>query len=161
MSPSPRDLRGATHVHVFRKLPLWLYWPIGALLLWAGLALASSLMDDPADVARADLLRQAPLWVLVVVPLGEALVWTVAFVEVGACFRAPVIGAAIGVAAYSVLLHASFGIWGIVVSAWIGVIVNGCYVLMRDRSRVAAVANALALRWSFIAYAYFSVGGQA
>lgn len=141
-----------------QKLPLWLYFPIAAFLLWAGLAIMSGLLNDPLDAARAELLRQAPIWVLVLVPLGEALLWTVAFIEAGAYFHAAAIGAVFGVAAYSLLFHWSFGLWGIVVSSWIGGILNASYVLMRKRSRLAAAANAIALRWAFIAYAYYTIG---
>lgn len=142
-----------------RSVPLWLYFPVAALLLWCGLALMSAFMGDPssAEAERADVLRQAPVWVLFLVPIGEALLWTVAFIEVAGYFRAAAVGAIAGVAAYSLLMHSGF--WGILVSAWIGAVLNACYMLMRNRSRLAAVANTIALRWAFVAYAYFTVVG--
>lgn len=141
------------------KVPLWAYFPSAALLLWVGLALMSPLMGSKTavDAERAELLQQAPVWVLILVPVGEALLWTVAFVEVAAYFRAAAFGAIAGVAAYSLVTHSGF--WGIVVSAWIGAVLNTCYILMRGRSRPAAIANAIGLRWAFIAYAYFTVAG--
>jgi hypothetical protein len=144
---------------MLQRIPLWLYFPTAALLLWTGLVVMSTLMTDSADTERAELLRQAPLWVLVLVPLVEALVWTVAFVELAAYFHAAAIGAVMGVAAYSLLVHSGF--WGIIVSAWIGGVLNATYLLMRGRSRLAAAANAIALRWAFIVYAYFTVATHA
>jgi hypothetical protein len=139
---------------VLQRVPLWWYFPAGVLLLWIGLTLLSTFIVGSPDVERLESLRQAPLWVLAVVPLGEALIWTVAFVEAGAYFQASTIGAVLGVAAYSVLLHSQFGLLGIVVSAWIGAVLNASYLVMRRRSRVAATVNAIALRWTFIVYAY-------
>jgi hypothetical protein len=66
-----------------------------------------------------------------------------------------------GVFAYSVLYHAREGALAIAASGWLGAVVGCLYVVMRERSRWAAILNALCLRWTFVAYAYVAVGGLA
>lgn len=131
--------------------------------MFIGLAALSAITGPDALVdSKVEILRSAPAWLLgivsLVVPLLEALVWTVAFVEgLAHALRAPLLGAACGVLAYSVLFHWSGGGLAIVASAWVGCVLNYAYYLMRNRSRLAAFANTAALRWSFLAFAYVQI----
>jgi membrane protease YdiL (CAAX protease family) len=132
-------------------------------LLFGGLAAISAVTGPDALVdPKVEVLRSAPLWLLgtigLVAPVLEALVWTAAFVEgLAHAFRAPLLGAACGVLAYSVLFHWSSGGLAIVASAWLGCVLNYAYYVMRNRSRLAAFANTVALRWSFLAFAYVQI----
>ena len=131
--------------------------------MFGGLAAISTVTGPEVLVdPKVEILRSAPAWLLgiagVVVPVLEVLVWTVAFVEGFArVFRTPLLGAACGVLAYSVLFHWSGGILAIVASAWVGCVLNCAYYLMRNRSRLAAIVNTVALRWSFLAFAYVQI----
>jgi hypothetical protein len=131
--------------------------------MFGGLAVISTVAGpDVFHDPKIEILRSTPVWLLgivgLLVPILEALVWTVAFVEGFAyAFRAPLLGAACGVLAYSALFHWSGGILAIVTSAWIGAVATYAYYLMRNRSRLAAFANTVALRWSFLAFAYFQI----
>jgi hypothetical protein len=146
---------------IFGKAPLWSFYPIGLVLLFAGLVVISAIVGFPEGVnPKGATLRMAPLWVLVLVPVGEAFLWTVAFVEGFArVFRAPLLGALCGVFAYSVLYHARGGALAIAASGWLGAVVGYLYVVMRERSRWAAILNAVCIRWTFVAYAFIAVGG--
>jgi hypothetical protein len=145
----------------FAKWPLWTYFPVGLALLFAGLVAIGVVMGASDEVGpKGEALRRAPLWILVLMPIGEALVWTVLPTEGFArAFRAPLLGAVCGLLAYMVY-HASGGLLSVVSSAWVGAVWGSLYVLMRGRSRWAAFATLVCLRWSFVAYAYVSVGGR-
>lgn len=144
---------------ILGKLPLLSFFPIGLVLLSAGLVVIGAIAGNPDTVnPKGALLPLAPLWLLVLVPMGEVLVWTVAFVEGFArAFRAPLLGAVCGVFAYSVVYHFREGALAIAASGWLGAVVGYLYVVMRERSRWAAILNALCLRWTFIAYAYIAL----
>lgn len=148
----------------FAKLPLWSYFPIGLALLVAGLNAIGAVAGDSGEIGpKAELLRAAPLWVLVpvlvLVPIGEALLWTVAFTEAFAYkLRAPLLGAICGLFAYSVVFHAGQGALAVAASAWAGAVWGYLYVVMRTRSRWAAFINLVCLRWAFVALAYDSIG---
>jgi hypothetical protein len=148
-------------VHAFANWSLWAYFPTGVALLFVGLWAISVVTGSSNDVdPKSELLRTAPLWILVLVPIGEALLWTVAFTEGFAyMLRAPLLGMICGLFVYSVAFHASGGALAIAASAWVGAVWGSLYVLMRGRSRWAAFANLVCLRWAFVAYAYFVAGG--
>lgn len=138
------------------------YFPIGFALIVAGLYVIEALAGEPATLdPKLEPFAAAPLWILVLVPLAEALVWTVAFTEGFArVFRAPLLGAICGVFAYGVLYHGGQGAFAIATSAWIGAVLGYIYVVMRARSRRAALLNVVCLRWAFIALAFVSIGGR-
>jgi hypothetical protein len=144
-------------------LPLWGYFPIGLALMFGGLVLISALTGPDGLIdPKIEVLRSAPPWLLglvgLVVPVIEAFVWTVSFVEGFAyTLRTPLLGAVCGILAYGVLFHLSGGILGIVAATWVGVVLNCTYYLMRNRSRLAAFANTVALRWCFLAFAYVQI----
>lgn len=121
---------------------------------------------DQTDAAKDAAMRAAPLWVLVpvliLVEMGEALVWTVLFTEGFArVLRAPFAGALCGVFAYSVLFHSAGGMVAVVASGWLVTVVSGIYLAMRERSRRAAVLTAIGIKWVFGAYAFVSIRGFA
>jgi hypothetical protein len=141
------------------RFPLWSFFPIGIVLIVAGSFAIGALLGNSGQVTpKVSPLQDAPLWVLVLVPVVEALLWTVAFTEGFAyAFRAPLLGALFGLFAY-VLYHFSKGMLGIVTSAWLGAVWSYLYVVMRERSRWAAFINLVCLRWAFVALAYVSIG---
>ena len=144
-------------------MPLWSYFPIGLALIFGGLIIASAVAGFPDEVSpKAATLRIAPLWMLVLalvlVPVGEALLWTVFFTEaIARVFRAPILGAACGVFAYSVLFHGPEGLPAVAVSGWFGTVLGFLYIVMRVRSRWAAFIDVVCLRWAFVAYVYVLV----
>ena len=149
---------------ILGKLPLWSYFPIGLVLLYAGpWAIAAIVGADDGVDPKAAMLRDAPPWMLLLVPMvveiGEALLWTVAFTEGFAyAFRAPVLGVLCGWLAY-VAYHVPHGMLAVVVSGWVGAVWGCLYVVMRERSRWAAFVNLVGLRWAFFAYVYAVSGG--
>ncbi len=142
------------------RLPLWSFFPLGLLLLFAGLAIIGVSVQMPeGESPKAAAMRMAPLWVLVLVPLAEAMAWTVAPTEVCARWlRAAWFGAVFGVLAYA-LYHAPEGGLGIATSAWMGIVLACLYLAMRERSRRAAILNTICIRWTFTAYAYVALAG--
>ena len=149
--------------HLANKLPLWIYFPAGLVLMWSGLAAISEFAGpDALNDPKIAIIQTAPIWLLgaaaVGVPLLEALVWTAGFTEgFDYTLHAPILGAVCGVVAYSFVFHWSGGALAIVSSAWIGSVLNVAYCLMRKRSRLAALANAVALRWCFFLFAYVQI----
>ena len=106
----------------------------------------------PSPLVAAPLLLVVA--VALVVPFLEALVWSVAFVEASRrLLRSPVIGAVLGVVAYSALYHHAAGLWGMVASAWVGGVVNAMYLNLRSESWRVALLFAVGLRWCFVAFA--------
>ena len=140
------------------KLPTWAQFPLAAAVLLLGLAAITAGHDDGGAAQVASPLATAPLWLLamvgIVVPVGEVLVWSVAFVESAArLIQAPVLGALVGVVFYSAVYHAAGGPLAMVASAWVGGVVNATYVLLRRNSVRRAIVYAIGLRWFFIAFA--------
>ena len=144
-------------------MPLWSYFPIGLALFFGGLIILSAIAGFPDEVSpKAAILSIAPLWMLVLllvlVPVGEALLWTVFFTEaIARVFRAPILGAVCGVFAYSVLFHGPEGLLAVAVSGWFGTVLGFLYIVMRVRSRWGAFINVVCLRWAFVAYIYVLV----
>jgi hypothetical protein len=142
-------------------LPAWAVFVLGLAVLFLPFAPIGTPIDIPADHAKEAALRAAPLWLLAVVPLGEALLWTVAFTEAFArVFRAPVLGMACGLFAYGVLFHAPEGVIAIAASTWVGAVCGVVYLVLRRRSRLKGALAVAGLRWSFVAFAVYTVGAM-
>lgn len=148
-------------MQLLARMPAWGLFVLALVLLFAGLAAIGALIDLPADPGvKGALVRSAPVWVLVVVPVAEALLWTVLFTEGFAfAFRSPTLGMLSGLFAYSALFHASGGVLGVATSAWIGGVCGALYLILRPRSRWRAALAVAGLRWCFMAYAFYALGG--
>jgi len=143
----------AVRRHLFAKFVL------AATVLLAGVIVLSiagegsmSPAVGPSPLAAAPLLLVVA--VAFVVPFLEALVWSFAFVEASRRFvRSPVLGAVLGVVAYSAIYHRAAGLWGMVASAWVGGVVNAMYLHVRSDSWRVALLFAVGLRWCFVVFA--------
>jgi hypothetical protein len=129
-------------------------------LLFGGLQVAT-LFEPTLDENELSKLRTPlALFLGVGIPVVvlEALLWTVAFVELSAKLaKSPVIGAILGVLAYGVVFHWAGGMFSVLVSTWIALVLNGSYVLLRQRSRPVAIVSTVAHKIAFILYAAFSI----
>jgi len=145
------------------RIALWWFFPIGLALLFGGLSVIATVLPMPEGIdPKVELLRTAPLWIVVpvfvLISAGEGLLWTVAFTEGFArVFRAPVAGAVCGVIGYGVLFHFAGGLLAIAPSTWIGTVLGCLYLAMRERSRWKAILNTVCLRWAFAAYAFYTI----
>jgi hypothetical protein len=84
----------------------------------------------------------------------EALLWTVAMVELADRFTgSPVLGAIVGVLGYGLALHWSSGTFSVLVSSWVVLVLNSSYVLLRRSSRGVAIASTIAQKLAFLLYA--------
>ena len=150
---------------LFDRIPSWCFFPIGLVLLSAGLSLIDAILPMPEGPDfKSELFRTTSLWILVpaavLVPAGEGLLWTVFFTEGFArVFRAPVMGAVVGVIGYGVIFHFAGGELAIAASTWIGTVLASLYLVMRERSRWKAILNTVCLRWAFMLYVYFTLTG--
>jgi hypothetical protein len=143
----------------YDRLPLWSFFPIGLVVLFAGM-IVIGLIEGPSEegLKNAALIRKSALWALVLIPPGEVLLWTVAFTEaVARAFRAPLTGAMLGVFGYGVLYHAPYGINAVVSATWLGVVLACVYLAMRERSLWAATLTVICIKCALIAFPYFVV----
>ena len=140
-----------------RKIPTAAIFLVAAALLVGGLLVLPFGNDTGSSVDTSAKIAQHP-WLFagvgLVVEVGEALVWTVAFIESFAwALRAPWLGAIAGIAAYSVGFHWNRGLVGILASGWIVLVLNVTYLILRERSKKTAVLCTIGLKWCFLAYA--------
>ena len=143
------------------RFPTWIVISITAVLLFGGLQIAAA-FGPVVDEVELKTLTETPLGLFlgvgIPVVIFEALFWTVAFVELGAKFaKSPLIGAIGGLIGYGVVFHWSGGVFSVLVSSWIALILNSSYVLLRRRSRMVAILSTMAHKVAFIIYAAFSM----
>ena len=144
-----------------QKFPTWTIIAITAALLFGGLEIAD-LLAPPGDESQLKRLSETPptlfLGVGIPVVILEALFWTVLFVELAAKYiRLPLLGATLGIFGYGVAFHWSGGVFSILVSSWIALILNGSYVLLRQRSRLIAITSTVAHKVAFILLAALGI----
>ena len=142
---------------------MWFAFSDVALL--GGVILFAHIFGDGTPPAPTiEIMKTAPVplvfAVAMLVPLGEALLWTVLLVEgAGVFFGAAWIGALSGIIAYSVVYHANAGTVGIVCSAWIALVSNASYLILRRTSRWLGYWWVVGLRWTFVTFALLLVWG--
>jgi hypothetical protein len=146
------------------RLPTWAIIVITSVLLFGGLEAASFLKPTQtnADIEKLRVFGQVSivqfLCVGILVEILEALFWTVAFVELGAKLaKSPLLGAVLGVIAYSILFHWSGGISAILISGWIVLVLNASYVVLRQRSQLVAIFSTVAQKIAFITLGAISI----
>jgi hypothetical protein len=150
---------------LFNRLRPTAKFLVAVVALFGGLLLFSLILpDDPAPSPdRAiEALQSAPLPILLVasvlVPIAEAAVFSIMFIEGAALARfSAQLGALAGVLAYSVLYHWSKGASGIVVSGWFIIVVNSMYLAMREYGVKTAFVGVVLLRWLYVAVAILLV----
>lgn len=135
---------------------LWRIVLMTTILLFGGLELADLLLLSPPPVDAG--LSDVPmgLFLAVAIPVGilEGLFWTVGCIELTARWlRSASIGAVAGIVGYGAIFHWSGGALSILVSTWIVLVLNVGYLLLRSRSRRAAVISTLAHKVLFMLYA--------
>jgi hypothetical protein len=146
------------------RLPTWAIILITTVLLFGGLEVASFLKptETNTDIEKLGVLGQVSmvqfLCIGILVEILEALFWTVGFVELGSKLaKSPLLGAVLGVIAYSVVFHWSGGIVSILISGWIVLVLNASYLILRQRSRPVAIFSTVAQKIAFITLAAVSV----
>jgi len=141
----------------------WLVLSVGIGALFAGLAALGFLgLEEASLVDKSAAVKSAPIWLLfglaLLVPLAEAAVWTAAPVELGAKLaRSPVTGGLVGVIAYGPVYHHAGGTLAVAASCWVALVICVVYLYTRLSSRLVAFAQAVALRWCFVAFALFAL----
>lgn len=81
---------------------------------------------------------------------GEAIVFTVLPAELSARFaQTGLWGLILGGVAYSPVFHASNGVTGVIISAWIVLVIGVVYYRQRTSSVLVACAQSIGLKWAF------------
>ena len=136
-----------------------------AILLFGGLELFNLLVDskNASDFeAELDVLRSAPMILFIIVGIivyiVEAMLFTVIPIELSGKFtHFPWVGATLGIVLYGPLYHGSNGVFSVLISSWIALVLNSSYLILRQRLRKVAILSTMGLKIIFILYAAFSI----
>lgn len=147
-----------------QKIPTWIVILSTAILLFGGLAIFSLLFSglSEADDTTLKEVSEAPiglfLGVGIPVYILESMIFTVVLVELGAKFaKSPMLGAALGIIGYGVIYHWSNGIFSILITSWIALVLNSSYILLRQRSRKIAILSTIGHKLLFLFYAAYTI----
>lgn len=124
----------------------------GIVALFGGLMLLEVVV--PGDPEGFGGIQGASLPVLAligfVILAAEAIVFVILPTELSVrCLGNGLWGLIAGAVAYSPVFHASNGIAGVVVSAWIALVIGAVHYLQRTSSVLIACAQAIGLKWAF------------
>jgi hypothetical protein len=125
---------------------------VGIIALFGGLLLLETVIPgDAGDLGEIEGPSLAVIAMLgFAVVAGEAIVFTILPTELSARFlRHGLWGLIAGAVAYSPVFHASNGTAGVIVSAWIALVIGAVYYLQRASSVLVACAQAVGLKWAF------------
>ncbi len=133
-------------------------------MLAVPIALSAGTADAMGDKTVDAAMKAAPIWLLIVaglsVPLLEAVLWTICFIEgADAIARRPQWGALGGVVAYGAIYHSSGDMRTVLASTWVAFVVNISYLVLRIRSRMMAILWVAGLRWIFVGFALLAYRG--
>ena len=143
------------------RIPTWSIILVTTILFFGGLQLAK-IFEPAVDENELEILLGKPILLFlsigIPVVILEALFWTVGFIELGAKFlRSPLLGASAGILGYGVLFHWSEGVFSVLLTSWIALVLNTSYVFLRQSSRKTAIYSTLAHKVAFIVYAAFII----
>lgn len=125
---------------------------LGNCVMLGGLLLIQPLVpDDGSALTAFEGVEPAMIAAIGYLVLAcEAVIFTILPAELSQRFwRRPAIGLWVGAIAYSPLFHASNGLWGIILSAWIVSVIAVVYSIQRRSSAIAAALQAIGMKWAF------------